>query len=365
MDRDKRMSTMNDKKIYKLGIIGYGGMGSWHAENITKRIEHLEIGGTYDVREERQRQAEKDGYKAFNTAEELLASDVDIILVATPNDFHKDYSIRAMEAGKAVVCEKPVCMNSQELEEILAASKRTGKFFTVHQNRRWDIDYLIVKNVIDNKIIGNPYYINSRLYGSKGLPGDWRSDKTSGGGMLYDWGIHLIDQMLCLIDSEVESVYCQSKNVNFKDVDDVNRIMINFKNGIQTQIVVDSWCYIGENRWHISGDDGTMVMHDWLSASGKIIKANIKEIDWEEGVIVTSTGRTRTMAPRPKESLQEMELPITEGIKSKRWEEFYENVIDVLEGRAEQLITHDEVRKSMKVLEACFKSAEENKTIIF
>ena len=350
-------------KKYKLAIIGYGGMGSWHAENITKRISRIEVCGAYDIKPERRAAAEKDGFKAFASAEALFETKPDIVLVATPNNFHKSYSIAAMKRGCAVVCEKPVCLNSRELEEIIAVSEKTGKLFTVHHNRRWDIDYHIVKNVLRDNLIGKPYFLDSRLFGSKGLPGDWRSAKAAGGGMLYDWAIHMIDQVLCLIDDEVTSVYCQALRVNFKGVDDCDRILLTFKNGLCVQIVVDTWCYIGENRWHISGDDGTLVIHDWLDINGKIIKANIKEIDWERGIIFTPTGRTKTMAPRPKENLAELPLPTPQGADAPHWEEFYENVAAVLDGTAEQLITHEQLRRSMKVLDACFKSAARNAVI--
>jgi len=229
----------------------------------------------------------------------------------------------------------------------------------------WDIDYHIVKSVLKDNLIGKPYFLDSRMYGSKGLPGDWRSAKVAGGGMLYDWGIHFIDQMLCLVDDEPESVYCQAVKVNFKEVDDCHRILLTFKNGLRAQIVVDTWCYIGENRWHISGDDGTLVINDWLDIKGKIIKANIKEIDWEQGVIFTPTGRTKTMAPRPKEHLTELPLPIPIGEKVPRWEEFYENVAAVLDGAAQSIVTHEQLRRSMRVLDACFESAKKNETLYF
>lgn len=348
---------------YKIGIIGYGGMGSWHAENISKRIPSLDVAGVYDIKQERLDEAEKCGFTTYDTAEKLLDSDIDLVLVAVPNNFHKSYSIEAMRKGKHVVCEKPVCLNSTELEEIFAVAAETGRLFTVHHNRRWDIDFHIVKTILEKKIVGSPYFIDSRLFGCKGLPGDWRSAKISGGGMLYDWSIHLIDQILMLVDSEPLSVYCEALKVNFTDVDDCNRILITFKNGVRAQIVVDTWCYIGENRWHISGNDGTAVIHDWLDIKGRIIKANIKEIDWEEGIIFTPTGRTKTMAPRPKESLQEIALPIPSDENAPRWEEFYENVIESIKSRTEPIVTKDQLRKSMKVLEACFKSAELNETV--
>ena len=156
--------------------------------------------------------------------------------------------------------------------------------------------------------------------------------------MLYDWSVHLIDQMIDLIHSEPESVFVDAINVRFPEVDDCNKILVRFKNGVRYQIVVDSWCYIGENRWHICGDDGTAVVPTWGGVEGKVIKANIKEIGWEEGFVFTANGRSSTMAPRPVECLQEFDAPIPE---LPEWEEFFNNFIDVVEGKAELIVKHE------------------------
>ena len=340
-------------------IIGFGNHGEWHYENIRDRIPDIAVIGAYDIRPERGKVIEKNGIKNFSSAEESLAcKEADIVLIATPNNFHKDYSIAAMKAGKNVVCEKPVCMNTAELDEVLRVAEETGKVFTVHQNRRWDADYRVVKNIIDSNLVGKPYYIDSRLFGCKGLPGDWRSAKVSGGGMMYDWSVHLIDQMIDLVHSRPVDVFVDAVNVMFKEVDDCNKIIVRFANGVRYQIVVDSWCYIGENRWHISGDDGTALVPIWGSTEGKVIKANIKKINWEHGFVFTANGRSSTMAPRPVEDLKEFEAPIPE---LPKWEEFYQNFVAVVEGREKLLITHEENRIVMKVLDACFRSMSSGK----
>ncbi len=339
-------------------IIGFGNQGQWHADNIKDRIPDIEVLGGYDIKEEKAEEIRKRGLRVFRSPDEVYAcKEADIILVCTPNNFHKDYCIAALDAGKNVVCEKPVCMNCAELDEVLAVVKKTGKVFTVHQNRRWDADYRVVKNIIDEGLIGKPYYIDSRLYGSKGLPGDWRSAKVSGGGMLYDWSVHLIDQMLDLVDSEPESVFVEAVQVRFPEVDDCNKILVRFKNGIRYQIVVDSWCYITENRWHICGDDGSAVVPVWGGVEGTVIKANIKNVGWEEGFIFTANGRSSTMAPRPVEAITQFAAPVPE---LPAWEQFFENVIATIEDREELIVKHDQIRMVMRVLDACFRSVENN-----
>ena len=129
-----------------------------------------------------------------------------MVTIAVPNNFHKELAIQCLRAGKNVVCEKPVTMNAAELEEIMAVSKETGKLFSVHQNRRWDKDYRIIKKIIEDGTLGAPYFIESRVQGSRGAMYGWRGYKVNGGGMVLDWGVHLLDQMMDMIDSPVVSV---------------------------------------------------------------------------------------------------------------------------------------------------------------
>ncbi len=267
----------------------------------------------------------------------------------------------AMKAGKNVVCEKPACLNCEELEEVIKVSEETGKLYTVHQNRRFDVDYLIMKEIIDQQTLGKLFFLDSRLYSNRGSSGRWRSTYEAGGGTLYDWGIHMIDQVLTLIDSEPEYVSAQLQSVRFPKVDDVCRVNISFKNGVRAQVIADLWCYIPEPRWHLSGDDGTATIHEWFTDNGKIIKANIKEVDWEQGCVYTPNGLSKTMWPRPKQEIEE--LPLPKPSKEPRWEDFYENVVATINGEATQIVTHDQVRRSMKVMMAAFESARTNQTI--
>ena len=193
---------------YKMAIIGFGGMGSYHYSSIKEQLPEIEVAGVYDVREERCAAAKEQGLKVYTSLEELAGDkSIGIVLVATPNNFHKDLSIQMLRSGKNVVCEKPVTMNAAELEEIISVMKETGKHFSVHQNRRWDKDFVIMKKIVDDSLLGKPYVIESRVQGSKRVLAGWRGYKINGGGMVLDWGIHLTDQMLWMVPGRLSRVY--------------------------------------------------------------------------------------------------------------------------------------------------------------
>ncbi len=341
----------------KTAIIGYGGMGSFHAQQIRK-INSLEVVGAYDTKPERVQKAVKDGYKGYSSLEECLADDTELVIIATPNNFHRELSIKAMEAGKHVISEKPVMMNAKELEEVIAAADSLGKIFTVHQNRRWDKDFRIVKEALEKKLIGEPFYIESRVQGSKGVPGDWRCVKAAGGGMLLDWGVHLLDQILWMVDSPVTEIYAQLLSVKFKDVDDNFKVLLKFENNLSALIEVDTYTFIPLPRWHVSTDNGTLVINDW-DCNGKILKANQVDFKWEESIVYTSAGPTKTMAPRPVETIDEVPLPQMD----PDCKDYYDNIAKAVRGEEEPIVTHRQMLRVMRIIDAIFKSAETGECI--
>lgn len=254
---------------YNLAIVGFGGMGSYHFSSIREQLPEINVVGAYDIREERRNAAKEQGLKAYGSLEELEQDEtIDIVLVATPNNFHKDLSIRMLRSGKNVVCEKPVTMNAAELEEIIAVMTETGKHFSVHQNRRWDKDFVIMKKIVDESLLGRPYVIESRVQGSKRVLAGWRGYKINGGGMVLDWGIHLLDQIMWMIKAPVVEVHADLFQLYSTEVDDNCRLLVNFENGVSALIEVSTNCFINQARWHMQCSDGTVVINGW-DCSGK------------------------------------------------------------------------------------------------
>lgn len=342
----------------KTAIVGYGGMGMFHASQI-QQIKSLAVVGTYDINPERLIIAEEHGYKSYSTLEECLSDDnIELVIISTPNNSHKPIAITALTAGKHVICEKPAMMSADELQEVLEVANKHHKIFTVHQNRRWDKDFCIVKEALDKNLIGKPFYIETRVQGSRGIPGDWRCVKEAGGGMLFDWGVHLIDQILCLVDSHVTEIYAHLLSVKFQGVDDNFKILLKFENNLSVLIEVDTYCFIPLPRWHISTDSGSLIINDW-DCNGKIIKANLVEFKWEEGIVYTSAGPTKTMAPRPVETIDELPLPEC----NPDCKDYYDNVAAAIAGETEIIVTQEQAMRVMRIIDAIFKSAETGECI--
>lgn len=345
---------------HQLAIIGYGGMGSWHHQNIRESIPGITVTGAFDIRPEVEEAATKNGLYFYHCLEELLEdTSVDMVTVATPNNFHKDLVISCLQHGKHVVCEKPVAMNSGELTEMMKAAEKSGKLFSVHQNRRWDKDYVTIKKILEENAIGAPYYIESRVQGSRRSMEGWRSYKVNGGGMVYDWGVHLIDQLLDLIPSPVVSVDAHLFQIFTKEVDDNFKAFLRFENGLSALVEIATNCFILQPRWHMSCTDGTAVIEDW-ECHGKMVKLSSDEkMEWTNDIVYTAAGPTRTMAPRPVHTTAQLPLPEV----TTDWADYYKNIVDVIDNGADLIVKPQQALRVLRVIEAIFESQKLGQSI--
>ncbi len=350
----------------KIAIIGYGGMGNNHKKYIIKRLndsdypEKLELVGAYDVNP---KFAIESGVRAFESADEIWADpEIKIVLVSTPNDLHLPYVLKAIENGKNVIVEKPAGMSSEEVIKMYDAAAAAGVVFSPHQNRRWDDDFLSVKAVAESGKLGRVYRIESRVMGSNGIPGAWRKLEEQGGGMMLDWGVHLIDQMLLWIDEPIESIFCDYSYEEGESVDDGFDLEVRFKNGIIYRIVVDTNSFVELPRWQIYGTDGTATVNNWRrdNVEGRVVRCLIRHDDKLEGVNA-GNGFTKTMAARRSETVENEPLEHVRGDKNA----FYANFMDAVLKGTPTTVKREQVLKVFRVMELARESARTNKVIKF
>lgn len=341
-------------------VIGYGGMGSWHTRQLLK-MEKYNLKGVWDIDPKRLDVARENGIYTYSSLDEVLEDkSVDLVTIATWNDVHKPIAISAMRAGKNVISEKPVTLSVSDLKEMIAVSKETGKLFTVHQNRRWDDDYLTAKNIVDKKILGNVFRIESRVQGSRGIPGDWRKEAIHGGGMVFDWGVHLLDQALTLNDdNRLMSVWAQTTHITNSECDDGFYTELKFENGLSFYVEVTTNNFIELPRWYILGENGTSVVENWDLKGKTVLVHNWEKID--SVPVKAGTGITKTMAPRTDETIKEIPLEEVHG----EWIQYYDNIYDVLKNGAEQTVKHRQMLRCIALIEAIFKSSETNSVVSF
>ena len=321
----------------KIVIIGYGGMGGYHAKQLGEFAKAepgtLELAGIYDIDKARCAEAKAKGLRVYGSPEEIWADkEVGAVLIATPNDVHAEYVYAAAKSGKNIICEKPIAMSTVQAETMYDAAEKAGVLFEVHQNRRWDDDFLTAKNIM-----------------AKG--------KAHGGGMMLDWGVHLIDQMLQFVKSTVVSVYCEYSYIYGEEVDDGCDLSVLFENGVRYRVVIATDCFRKLPRWQLYGIEGTATIADW-DLSGGVTRV-VERQDKNLVGIKAGNGFTKTMAQRSESSVEELPLPIVHAEPFA----FYKNFAAAAERKATPAIHKEEVLRVFRLMEAAAESAQKNEVI--
>ena len=350
-------------KSYNLAAFGYGGMAGIHIDKVLSKYDRVNTKGVFDIDPARMEAAKNNGHYTYSSKDELLNDkDVDIVLVSTTNDCHKELCIDALLAGKNVICEKPVTTTAKDLIDIIEVAKKTGKVFSINQNRRVNKDFVLMRRKVEEGLLGKVYHIESRVEGSRGMPEGWRTQKEKGGGMMLDWGVHLIDQIMYMIDEKVVNVFCRMYSVHFPEIDDNFRMIMTFESGLTALIEVSTNNFISHPRWYVLGTDATLQIDGW-DCEGKIVKPIQSANNWGVEIVSTKAGPSKTMAPRAEQTLETIHLHAPSDVEDSLLP-MYNQFVDKLENKAELTITPEQALRVVRVMEAAFESAKTGRAII-
>jgi scyllo-inositol 2-dehydrogenase (NADP+) len=235
---------------FRVGLVGYGLAGSVFHAPLVAATDGLVLDTIVTSSPERQQQAVAEFPKArlAHSPAELWsranASDLDLVVIASPNRTHVPLATQALEAGLAVVVDKPIAATAAEARALAALADERGLLLSVFQNRRWDNDFLTLQRLIANGELGDRvYHFESRFERWRPqLKGGWREsgDPQEVGGLLYDLGSHVVDQALVLFGPAV-SVYAESDARRpGAETDDDTFIAVTHANGVRSHFHVSA-----------------------------------------------------------------------------------------------------------------------------
>ena len=352
---------------YKVGFIGFGGMISgYHLGTIRRDDVPFEAVAAFDIDPERREAAEKAGLAVYSTPEDFFeAGGYDLVVVGTANNYHCEMVCRALEAGFNVMVEKPAARNAGEVRKMIEVSEKTGKFFTVHQNRRWDPDFLMVKQALADGVIGKPRVIESRIHSANGN-GDmygWRGMKDHGGGMLLDWGVHMLDQLLWMAGEPVKTVSANVFSYWSEEVDDYAKVILTFESGLVAQMEVATYSPIPLPRWVVTGDRGAFRADEIGSPALDVRRIRKDSLSrdpvkaFEDFKVVERLQSRHRIA-----GFEEFTYNKTPG---GGWHSLYQNLAGVLAGTEELIVKPCQVLRCLEVIDAAFRSSEEGVKVTF
>lgn len=186
------------KKI-RTALLSYGMSGNIFHAPFLDLHPGFELTGAWE-RSKNLIQKDYPHVKSYTSLNELLADNVDLVIVNTPVDTHFEYAKTVLNAGKHAVVEKAFTTHAKEAEILKNMASEKGLKLAVYQNRRWDSDFLTVKNVLEQGILGEVVEAEIRFdrYNTELSPKAWKESNNPGAGILKDLGPHIIDQALCL-----------------------------------------------------------------------------------------------------------------------------------------------------------------------
>jgi len=336
----------------KVGIIGYGYSGEVIHTPLIEKTKGLLLTAASTYRDDRQALVKSKGLKLYMTPEELIAdSDIDLLVVATPHDSHKTLTVKALAAGKHVITEKIMCLNAVEAQEMIDASLTHQRMLSVFHNRRWDGDYLTVKEYIQNGSLGKIISLHSWVYTSKRPPADkWRGNRKFGGGIFSDWGAHLLDQALQLTNFPLVSVHCHMNYTSPEvEVETGAICILRFENGVRHTIETSHLFHSDEKGFCAWGTEGRL---------------SIQGHDPQEAILRNSslgtpldypgyTGHIYTFGEEKDAKI----MPIGD------WGAYYRNIANYLIHKEPLAVTAPSVLRMMKARDTAIQSNDTRKVI--
>ncbi len=249
----------------RVGLLGYGAIGHEHSRAIAE-VPGLELAAVCDLSPQRVAAAleHSPAARAHPSAESLVADPgVDLLVVSTPPSTHAGWATAALQAGKHVVVEKPFALRTAEADAVLELARERGRVVSVYQNRRFDPDYLALRRAVTSGQVGELFHLEA-FVGGYGHPCNlWHSDVGVSGGAVYDWGAHVLDQLLDLVPAPVEHVSAAEQKRIWLDVTnaDHSRVTVRFAGGAEATFVYSDLAAALKPRWYLLGTHGAIVGH--------------------------------------------------------------------------------------------------------
>jgi len=249
-----------------VGLLGYApSVGKLHGMGV-EATEDLALEAVCDVNPQRLSQALRDfpDLHTYGSASEFANNEnVDVVIVATPPNNHALLSMQMMAAGKHVVCEKPLALNQDEADAMVKMAEDQEVHLSCHQNRRFDADYLAIKQALADGMIGDFFYMETFVGGFVHPCGYWHTHTPISGGTAYDWGGHYIDWIVSLIPDSITAVIGTRQNRVWHDVTnaDQERIQVRFAGGQETEFIHSDICAARKPKWYLLGTQGAIIGH--------------------------------------------------------------------------------------------------------
>ncbi|CAM4184745.1 oxidoreductase [Lederbergia lenta] len=342
-----------------VGLIGYGFAGrAFHAPVITS-VSGLKLKKVVERRSERS----KERYpwvEIVRDASDLYDDpNIDVIVVTTPSTDHYQFVHDALSAGKHVVVEKPFTTTVEEADELMELAKKKELVLSVFHNRRWDGDFQTIREIVRKELIGEVMECEIHWHGfNPKVSNNWRDKKGQGTGVLYDLGVHLLDQAVCLFGMPktiFADIQIQREGGLSHDYFDVT---LGYGSKLKVSLKSSRFVLNHGPRYILHGDKGSFVKYG---------------LDPQEEALIE--GKTPAASSGWGEEPQEMwgnldthigDLHFTGALETipGAYQDYYQNIYDHIKGLSDLEVKPEEARMNIRLIELALQSHKEGRMIL-
>lgn len=326
----------------RVGLIGYGVAGAAFHAPLIGATPGLDLAAVMTSR------AVPHGVRRVSSVEAMLDADLDLVVIATPNDTHVPLAHAALDAGLDVVVDKPLAVRAAQAAELIEHAEATRRFLTVFQNRRWDGDFLTLGDLIASGDLGRVHRFESRF--ERWRPEvalAWRESDVPevGGGQLLDLGSHVVDQALQLF-GPARSVYAEIASIRpGAAVEDEVFVALTHADTVRSHLWMSAVAGEPGPRMRALGDRGA-----WTSAA----------LDSQEATLrAGGTPGDPGFGANAPGTLNGQPYPVRAGA----YPAFYAGVVDAIRGRGPNPVDPSDAVECLRVIEAARRSAESGQVI--
>lgn len=245
-------------KIVRTAVIGLGRIGwSYHLPSVAAH-EGFEPVAVVDPLAERLDEAkQKYNVPGYTDHESMLAAAApDLVVIASPTPYHAAQALASFEAGCDVFCDKPVATSLEETDRMLAAARAASRKFMAFQPHRLNVECVALMDILRQDLIG-PVYMMKAAMARWRRRNDWQAWRNNGGGTLYNYGPHMVDQLLYVTGSRAKRISCSLRCVaSLGDADDVVKLLIETDSGVILDMDMNQAAAWPVPAWHVMGQRG-------------------------------------------------------------------------------------------------------------
>ena len=344
----------------RAGLVGYGLSGQvFHAPLFEAAGVDLQCVASSNAAKV---QADFPGMTVHPNYEALLADDsVDLVVLATPSELHAEQLLKALAAGKHVIAEKPFTTTVAEADDVIAAAKSANRIATCFQNRRWDGDFLTIRQLIDSDVLGDvrSYRAHFDIYRPL-QPDVWREKPGAATGAHYDLGTHLTDQALTLFGKpDWVQGDLASQRPGARVVDTCHIRMGYGRNDLRVDLFASLFPTDDTSRFSVHGTKASYIKRH-MDVQESQMRAGMKATEEGFGIEPESHWGRLTTAKSDVETVASTH-PTLPG----RHYEIYAQLKASIENHTPPPVLMEEARLTMRVIEAVVESSESGSRVNF